>query len=142
MEFDITDFLRDECPMDYSASVAEIGANAGADTWRAAMENGDPLRFMTSPERIDAFRAFVLDSGGWDEAECDAFTIPELEALFIQWVSGDLRDMFFDSRANPVDFSALTDEQWIAAEQLAAEGTVSGLIFRGDNGRVYFYCGS
>jgi hypothetical protein len=142
MEFDITEFLRDECPRDYSASVAEIGANAGTYTWQAAMENSDPLRYMTSPERIDAFRAFVLDSGGWDETECDAFTVTELEALFIQWVSGVLREMFSDSFDNRVDFSALTDEQWIAAERLAAEGAVSSGIFRGDDGRVYFYCGS
>jgi hypothetical protein len=142
MEIEITDFLKDECPRDYSASVAEIGANAGSATWQAATDNSDPLRFMTSPERICAFKAFVLDSGGWDETECEAFTVTELEALFIQWVSGDLREMFFDSFANPIDFSALTDEQWCEAERLASDGTVSGRVFRGDDGRVYFYCGS
>jgi len=142
MEFDITEFMQTESPRDYSASVAEIGQSAGPDTWRAAQDNADPLRFMTSPEKIEAFRGFILSSGGWDESECVAFTVRDLESLFIQWVSGDLRSLFFDSFRAPVNFSELTDAQWAEAERLSAEGVCPSTIYRGTDGRVYFYCGS
>jgi hypothetical protein len=142
MDIEITEFLKSECPRDYSASVAEIGDGAGAVTWSAAMENSDPIRFMTTPERINAFRAFVLDSGGWDESECNAFSVRALESLFIQWVSGDLREMFFDSFRNKVDFANMTEAQWQQAESMGESGIVPTRIFRGTDGRVYFYCGT
>ena len=41
MEIDITDFFKNAAPMDYSASAVEIGRDAGAHTWRAAMDDAD-----------------------------------------------------------------------------------------------------
>jgi hypothetical protein len=154
MEIDITQFLIDECPKDYSASAAEIGDNAGACTWRAAVDSADPIRFIVSEHRRDEFRRFLEDSGGWSKDEIEAFNSTDLEALFIQWVSGDLealfiqwvsgdlRDMFEDRSGSTVDFSALTDEQWSDAEQRQHDGKVSQNIYRGDDGRVYFYIGA
>lgn len=38
MEINITTFFNNAAPMDYSASIAEIGDDAGPSTWRAANE--------------------------------------------------------------------------------------------------------
>ena len=139
MEIDITDFLKTECPRDYSASAFEIGDDAGKCTWQAAVDNADPIRFLTSKDRRDVFRSFLKDSGGWSKDEIESFNVTDLEALMIQWIAGDLRNMF---GRELMDFSELTDEQWFAAEQLQHDGQVSSNIFRGNDGRVYFYIGN
>ena len=39
MRINVTRFYLEACPKDYSASVAEIGSNAGQDTWNAAVDD-------------------------------------------------------------------------------------------------------
>lgn len=131
MELDITDFFNNAAPMDYSASVAEIGRNAGADTWSAAIEDSGGYPLLQTEEQREAFRAFVKSSGGWTEDEIAAWTDTELNALCIQWVSGDMRE----NDLSP----GTTDNDWAKYE---ANENTGHSIFRGDNGRVYFYVGS
>ena len=136
MELDITDFFKSCSPMDFAASVAEIGNDAGAATWRAACEESEDVQLLDSDEKREAFRAFVRSSGGWTDAEIAAWSDLELQALCIQWIAGDMRE--------PVgsDLSAeTTDEQWADFEQQCQNCTCAGRIFRGDNGRVYFNIG-
>ena len=133
MELDITEFFNACMPMDFAASVAEIGNDAGILTWRAALVESEGLQLLDSYEKREAFRAFVRSSGGWTDAEIAAFTDTALQALCIQWIAGDMRA--------PVGFelnSESTDAEWSDYEQQCQEGNCAGRIFRGDNGRIYF----
>lgn len=134
MELDITDFFNNAAPMDYSASRMEIGDNAGADTWRAANDDSGDYPLLQTDEQREAFREFVKDSGGWTEEEIAAWSDTELNALCIQWVSGDMREGEMHPR--------MSDDEWKEYEGKAEQGIISSRIQRGDNGRIYFYVGS
>ena len=130
MELDITTFVMQAAPMDYSASVAEIGANAGRDTWNAACEDSEDYMILDSEDKREAFRSFVRSSGGWTADEIAAWSDNELNALCIQWIAGDMREADMSS-----DW---TDAQWAEYE---SDESNRGRIYRGDDGNVYFYCG-
>lgn len=136
MDLDITEFFNGAAPMDYSASAAEIGLNAGPDTWRAACDDAPDYPLLDTDDKRAAFRAFVRSSGGWSDAEIAAWSDAELTALLIQWISGDMRE--------PVGFElgpGTTAEQWAEYERQSCEGQCAGRIFRAGDGRIYFYIG-
>lgn len=123
--------------MDYFASVAEIGRDAGPSTWRAACDDAPDYPLLDTEEKRDAFRRFVRDSGGWTDEEILVWSNDDLTALLIQWVSGDMRE--------PVGFELgpdTTPEQWADYREQSESGHCSGRIWRNDDGRVYFYIGS
>lgn len=91
IDIDISRFIREAAPMDYSASVAEIGANAGRDTWNAAMEDAPDYNLLNTDEQREEFRAHIRGFGAWSDAEIAAWSDTELNALFIQLISGDIR---------------------------------------------------
>ena len=137
MELDITKFFNSCAPMDFSASVAEIGADAGPSTWRAAVEESTASVILDNEEKREAFRDFVRGTGAWSDDEINAWSHIELNALCIQWISGDMRE--------PVGFelSANSDSaQWAEYEKQSSEGNVSGRLFKGVDGKIYFYIGS
>lgn len=117
MEIKITNFYRNACPRDYSASVAEIGRNAGADTWNAAIEDSENYPILDTDEKREAFRDYIKGFGAWDAAEIAAFTDTALNALCIQFVSGDIREHGLDNENG-------------------------GNLYQGTDGEIYFYCGS
>ena len=92
MEINIARFYNEAAPMDYSASVAEIGQDAGPSTWRAACEDAPDYNMLDTDEKRDAFRQYVKGFGAWSDEEIGAWTDVELNALFIQFVSGDMRE--------------------------------------------------
>ena len=128
MEINITKLYLESCPKDYSASVAEIGANAGRDTWEAAKEDAEFFQFLDTAEKQIAFKKFVLDSGGWDQEEIDSWTVRELNALFLQWVAGDIREC--------LDWEV--DDVWANYEEMAEAGAVPSCLFKTDDDQVYF----
>lgn len=129
-QLEITEFFNNAAPMDYSASVAEIGANAGADTWRAACDDSSDYPLLRDDSTLEAFREFVIASSGWSESEVHGFTATELNALAIQWVAGDMRECDIGPDSSPAD--------WAEYESRASEGIVPSRIWRNDDGRVYF----
>jgi hypothetical protein len=134
MDIDITDFFNTAAPMDYSASVAEIGCNAGADTWRAACEDSADYMLLDTDEKRDAFRDYAASFGAWDREEIAAWSDTELNALLIQMISGDMRE-----------FNDLADGDWKAWEALCEDGTCSGRLYGSElstDGRVYFNIGN
>ena len=136
MEIDVTAlFAGDYAPRDYSASVAEIGADAGPTTWRHSCEDSADCMLLDTEEKREAFRSFVRDSGGWTDAEISAWPDIELNALCLQWVAGDVRETFDHVRA----FSDITPQQWADAE---SRDDVPGRLFRADDGRIFFYIGT
>lgn len=133
MELDITQFFATAAPRDYSASVAEIGASAGADTWRAACDDFEEYPLLDTDEKREAFRAFVRASGGWEDTEIAAWCDAELNALCIQWVSGDMRNVP-GIKMGP----GMNENDWRDVEDMQHKGTIPGRIFRGNDGKIYF----
>ena len=116
MEIDITAFVENADPFDYSHSIAEGGENAGADTWNAAMTEATSSPLLTTPDQLEALREYVKDFGAWSDEEIAAWSDAECNALFIQLISGDLREAHLDGE--------LTEDAWADYERRA------GNIFR------------
>ncbi len=91
IDINITRFYNEAAPMDYSASVMEIGANAGRDTWNAALEDAHDYDLLNTYEARKEFRAHVKGFGAWSDEEIATWTARELNALLIQLISGDIR---------------------------------------------------
>lgn len=128
MEINITNFYNEAAPMDYSASVAEIGANAGRDTWNAAKDDASFFQFLDTEEKVDAFKRFVRESGGWSQEEIDSWSVRELNALFLQWIAGDIRECLeWD-----------VEDVWANYQEMAEAGQVPSRLFKTDDGQVYF----
>jgi len=132
MEIDITTFFNEATPMDYSASVMEIGSDAGPSTWRAACDDSEDYMMLNSDEKREEFRHYVKDFGAWSEDEIQAWTNQELNALFIQMVSGDIREAKLD-HDNP---------DWDQYQKDSEAGRIAGRIFKGSNSKVYYYIGN
>jgi len=130
MEINITKFFNEACPKDYSASVAEIGKHAGAYTYQAAIDDADDYHMLDSVEKREAFKSFVAEFGAWDDEEINAWSMTELEALLIQFISGDMREHDMSPKNNNVDF-------WDAYER----SENAGRIFKGCDGEIYFSLG-
>ncbi len=131
-ELDITELFDSICPRDYSASVAEIGNNAGQDTWNAACEDAADYNLLDNDEKRETFREYVKGFGAWTDEEIHAWTDNELNALLLQMISGDMRESGLDQR--PVD--------WAEYQRDCESGQCSSRIFGGPmstDGRVY-YC--
>ena len=136
MELEITRFWNAAAFRDYSASAAEIGADAGRATWGAACDDSDDYpELLATDEAREAFRAFVRDSGGWTHDEINAWSDSELRALLIQWISGDAREAFPHARTA----ADVTPEHWAEYE---SDDSACHRLFRADDGRVFFYIGS
>lgn len=134
MELNITEFFGAAAPMDYSASVAEIGAGAGRATWQAAVEDAPDWPLLDTDEKREAFRDHVRGFGAWDAAEIEAWSDRELTALLIQMIAGDIRE---------ADLSPDSDDSdWIAYEARANAGHCGGNIYRGADGQIYYYVGN
>lgn len=131
MEIDITDFFKAAAPMDYSASVAELGPTAGRDTWQAACEDAPDWPLLAAPGAVDAFKDHVRDFGAWDDAEIGAWDENECTALFLQLIAGDMREAGLDGDSD--------EQAWL---EYAADENASQRIARGVDGRVYYYLGT
>jgi hypothetical protein len=134
MELDITRFFNEACPMDYSASRAELGQDAGKITWNAAVDDAAEYEILPDDKARDAFRDHVRDFGAWDDEEIAAWSNDELNALCMQMVAGDIREM--------LGVSSSGEWNWTEYEQEAEKGRISSNIYQGDDGRVYYYIGS
>ena len=137
MEIDITDFVRNAQTHDFSASVAELGSNAGRITWNNALREAETTRFIDSESR-DKFEAWVREFGAWDASEIADWSLEECNALLIQYISGDLNELESLCYSDTDEFCI----DWDKARELSEQGTIGGHIFKGDDGLVYFYMGS
>lgn len=130
MELNITHFFTTAAPMDYSASVAEIGEGAGAATWGAAVGDSPDFMVLDTDGKREAFKDHVREFGAWTEKEVDNWSTVELNALLLQMIAGDMRE----NNLTP-DTSA---DEWAAYE---ADGSRVHEIFRATDGEVYYYIG-
>jgi hypothetical protein len=126
MEIDITPLLETNM-FPFSHSWAEGGENAGQNTWQAALEGPRPL--LSTPEQIAAFKDWTADFGAWDEDERNAWSDNEAQALFLQFIAGEVRQAGADS---------LGELDWDEYEQGCEAGRFSSCFFKGDDGKIYF----
>lgn len=132
IEINITRFFRDAAPMDYSASRAEIGDNAGPDTWRAACDDSADWPMIVTEKQQEAFRAHMRDMGFSEGNEMESWDAAELNALFLQLVAGDIRESGIDTDS----------PDWDEYERGAGQGAYAGAFYRGDDGDIYYYLGA
>lgn len=133
MEINITKFFKETKPSWYSASVMEIGTDAGPITWLHAKNDSRHYPLLDTEEKREAFRAFVRGFGAWDDEEIAAWSDVELNALCIQFIAGEMRE-----------FQELANGDWSEWRELGEAGTVNGLLFGGElstDGEIYFYIG-
>lgn len=133
MELKITQFFRTVAPRDLSASVAEIGRDAGPSTWQASMDASAETMLLDTEEKRDAFRAFVAEAGAWSDDEINSWDDVTLNALCLQWIAGDMRE--------PVGFELgpdTTDAQWAEYQRQSEAGQVCGRLFRADDDSIYW----
>ena len=134
-QINITRFFETAEHFDFSASVAERGSNAGADTWRNAQREAAESPLLTTEETLDDWRRWLRACGGWDDAECAAFSDVDLNALFVQWVSGDIREM------EDVACDDNGEIDWTKVETLQEAGNIASNIYRDNDGQIWFYLG-
>ncbi len=132
MELNITRFFSDANPRDYSASMVELGDNAGAITWRAACSDAPFFNILNTGDKRHAFREFLLSSGGWSREEITSFKSNELNALCMQFIAGDMREAGLDG----VD--RFSESAWNDYEAMANIGHISSRLFRGNDTQIYY----
>jgi hypothetical protein len=115
----------------FSHSRAEGGQDAGRDTWNASKEDAKDRKppLLDTPEKLETFREWVGESGGWTREEIAAWDEIECNALFLQWVAGDCREAGADT---------LEDIDWKQYEEDSRAGQVSSNLYRADDGQIYF----
>ena len=133
MEIDITDFFNNAGMIDYSASAAEIGQDAGTVTWRQACEDSPSYNMLDTGDKQDAFRSYVKGFGAWSVEEIAAWTDTEANALLMQMIAGDVRESDLEPDSDA--------EAWEFYYQRASKGEISGRMTRGDDGRIYYMIG-
>ena len=133
MELDITDFFNSCVPKHYSASVAELGNDAGTITWQNALDRSEEDNLLDTGEKQEAFKAYVRGFGDWDDEEIAAWSVGELNALLIQFISGGMREDGLHAN--------MEDEEWNALDPENSRGRIYGGPLTVD-GHVYFYMGS
>jgi hypothetical protein len=131
MEIDITT-LAEVNAFNLSHSIAEGGENAGKNTWENSKAEAERHSILNTPEKLAAMRGFAASSGGWTRKEIADWPDSEVNALFLQWIAGDVRELGYDS---------LADVDWQDAEEQQSAGLVPSNLFKGIDGKLYFYLG-
>lgn len=128
MEINITGIFYTGQAHLYSASAAELGEDAGKITWANAQAYASKHRMLDTEDQLEAFRQFVKDTGGWTQEEISQWSNQELNALFVQFVSGDMREAGLDTPS----------PDWEQYEIDAMEGRVSSRFFKSDDNQVFY----
>jgi hypothetical protein len=136
MEIDITTFVKNNDPHEFSANRMELGNRAGEITWSNAKHEAADAPLLPA-SALAEFRDWVSTFGAWEAKEIAAWDATECNAILIQYISGDLRELenlcYSDNDEYGID--------WPKAEALSSAGTIGGNIFRGGDDHIYFYMG-
>lgn len=132
MEIDVTKLVTEGDMFDFSASIAERGMNAGAETWRNAKGEARERPILTA-DQLDEFRDHVRGFGAWDDVEIDSWDITQCNALFIQMVAGDVREA---QSLCPGDGPG--DIDW---ETYQAQEDIGGRLSSSEYDKIYYYIG-
>lgn len=140
MEIDITHIVRDVDTWPLSGSVATHGLNAGPMTWAASVAQAKDTPLLDTPEKLDALRDWAEGFGAWSREEIAAWSDDECNALLLQYIAGDMREMGMDGVDMSDDDEAA--RYWRETDEDRENGRIPSNIYPGDDGRIYFYLGS
>jgi hypothetical protein len=130
MELDITHMVEQSDDMaTLSGSAAEWGQNAGQFTWNNSKNYGMIHPLLKTDADRDEARKYFAEFGAWTREEIAAWSEDELQGIVCQEIAANIREM--DVADSYEDYQALSEA-----------GTLSGRIYRGDDGRWYFYLGN
>ncbi len=132
MEINITRFVTDCDAYDFSGSVAERGEHADRDTWNNAKRESVDSPLLTTPEQLNALREYVKGFGAWDRDEIASWNDVECNALFIQLISGDIREMGLND-------TFLDEFDW---NEYESNDQLQHNIYHCDDGQIYYYLGN
>ena len=132
MEINITGIFYTGQAHLYSASAAELGEDAGKITWANALAYANKHRMLDTEDQLEAFRQFVKDTGGWTQEEISHWTNHELNALFVQFVTGDIREAGLETPF----------PDWEQYQEDAEAGRVSSRIFKSEDNQVFYLIGN
>lgn len=135
MEIDITDYMQSVDHFYISGSRAELGDNAAQITWSNANAEAAEKPLIVTDDEFRVFRDWAKAFGAWSQEEIAAWTATECNALLMQYISGDVREL--EALASDDD----GEIDWAEAERLTQAGTIGGNIYPGTDGRIYFYMG-
>ena len=119
----------DEMPM-LSGSQAELGTSAGKITWNNSVEYGKRRPLLTTDAERNAARVYFAEFGTWDREQITAWSEDELQGIMCQDVAAAVREFYDVAEGDILEY-----------ERLCEQGTCSGNLYRGDDGRWYFYVG-
>jgi hypothetical protein len=129
MEIDVTHMVEDEDQMPMlSGSIAELGNDAGPRTWKNSVAYGAEHPLLKTDEERDAARHHFRGYGAWNCEQIDAWSEDELQGIVCQDVAAAIRER--EHYASDEEFEAACES-----------GRASGRLYRGDNGRWFFYLG-
>jgi hypothetical protein len=135
MELDCTWLLDEDCGQ-FSGSIAELGQDAGRYTWNNSMAEAESAWPDMTPEQLQKAKDYFGEFGAWEEEEIAAWTPQEVKALLVQLIAGDIReveDCCWDNENNCID--------WEEYNLQTENGQLSGRLYLGENGRLYYYVG-
>ena len=135
MEIDITAFMANEDAYEFSGSIAERGPNAGPQTWANAKECAARAPLLATPEQIEEARDYFKEFGAWDDETRAAWSAEEVNALLIQYISGNLREI--ESLCSDDD----GEIDWVQVEAQSSEGRIAGDIYPSahEDGTTHYY---
>lgn len=129
MEIDVTHMVENADSMvNLSGSRMEHGQDAGQITWNNSKAYGTDHPLLTTDAMRDAARAHFREYGAWSEEEIAGWSEAELQAITCQDVAAAVREM--EIATDDADY-----------QRLCEAGTLSGRLYKGDDGRWYFYLG-
>lgn len=126
MEIKINRLFKTIVPQRYSASQIELGKDVGRITWNNALDAAPNL--LNSADKMREFKNYIKGFGAWSESEIKAWTQKECNALLLQLIAGDIREAGLDT----------TNPDWSDYEKQAEQGRISGSIFKGIDGNIYY----
>lgn len=119
-EIDVTPILDEDCTL-LSASVAELGPDAGKITWNNCLVLATRLPLVNDSNR-DEIRDHFAAYGAWDDEEIAAWSDIELSAMVWQEAAHDTRE-----------FQEYCGGDFAQYEAACERGVISGRLSIGEN---------
>ena len=94
MEIDVTRYSDNrEDMIQFSASQHELGPDAGTITWNNSVAEAKLHPLLTTCHEIREAKGWLAEFGAWTKDEIQNWTWDETNALILQFIAGDLREI-------------------------------------------------
>ena len=130
MELDVTHMVAEADSMIMlSGSRLEHGPDAGKITFDNSVAFAKELPLLKDDRARDEARTHFAEYGAWSMEEIDAWSEDELQGVMAQEVANAIREM--EAAKDYDDYVRLCEA-----------GSLSSNLYRGDDGRWYYYLGT